>query len=39
GLAVTDEAGVVYNPLAGTWRLSDDMAVNYMVLAKAPAAA
>jgi 2-polyprenyl-6-hydroxyphenyl methylase/3-demethylubiquinone-9 3-methyltransferase len=38
GLAVTDEAGVVYNPLAGTWRLSDDMAVNYMVLAKPPAA-
>jgi len=39
GLAVTDEAGVVYNPLAGTWRLSDDMAVNYMVVAKAQAAA
>jgi 2-polyprenyl-6-hydroxyphenyl methylase / 3-demethylubiquinone-9 3-methyltransferase len=33
GLAVTDETGVVYNPLTDVWRLSPDMDVNYMVTA------
>jgi 2-polyprenyl-6-hydroxyphenyl methylase / 3-demethylubiquinone-9 3-methyltransferase len=33
GLSVTDEAGVVYNPLADRWSLSRDTAVNYMVSA------
>jgi 2-polyprenyl-6-hydroxyphenyl methylase/3-demethylubiquinone-9 3-methyltransferase len=33
GLAVTDETGVVYNPLSDAWRLSSDMDVNYMVTA------
>ncbi|MBK1795299.1 bifunctional 2-polyprenyl-6-hydroxyphenol methylase/3-demethylubiquinol 3-O-methyltransferase UbiG [Devosia sp. WQ 349] len=34
GLNVTDQSGVSYNPLSGEWRLSRDMAVNYMVLAE-----
>jgi len=34
GLKVTDEKGVVFNPLADEWRLSPDMGVNYMVLAE-----
>jgi 2-polyprenyl-6-hydroxyphenyl methylase/3-demethylubiquinone-9 3-methyltransferase len=33
GLAVTDETGVIYNPLTDQWRLSPDMDVNYMVTA------
>ncbi|WP_210493544.1 bifunctional 2-polyprenyl-6-hydroxyphenol methylase/3-demethylubiquinol 3-O-methyltransferase UbiG [Microvirga antarctica] len=33
GFAVSDETGVVYNPLNGTWSLSGDMAVNYMLTA------
>ena len=33
GLTVTDESGVVYNPLADRWSLSLDTAVNYMVTA------
>ncbi|MBN8966898.1 MAG: bifunctional 2-polyprenyl-6-hydroxyphenol methylase/3-demethylubiquinol 3-O-methyltransferase UbiG [Rhizobiales bacterium] len=33
-LAVTEEAGVVYNPLADRWSLSSDMDVNYMVIAE-----
>jgi 2-polyprenyl-6-hydroxyphenyl methylase / 3-demethylubiquinone-9 3-methyltransferase len=33
GLSVTDEAGVVYNPLADRWSLSRDTAVNYMMTA------
>lgn len=33
GLTVTDRQGVTYNPLTGTWSLSPDMAVNYMLLA------
>src|SRR3954449_3609065 len=35
-LAITDEAGVVYSPLADKWSLSPDMDVNYMVVAEAP---
>jgi 2-polyprenyl-6-hydroxyphenyl methylase / 3-demethylubiquinone-9 3-methyltransferase len=34
GLEVTDEAGVIYNPLADQWRLSDDTDVNYMMTAE-----
>jgi 2-polyprenyl-6-hydroxyphenyl methylase/3-demethylubiquinone-9 3-methyltransferase len=34
GLKVTDQSGVSFNPLSGEWRLSRDMAVNYMVLAE-----
>jgi 2-polyprenyl-6-hydroxyphenyl methylase / 3-demethylubiquinone-9 3-methyltransferase len=33
-LAITDQAGVVYNPLADRWSLSSDMEVNYMVVAE-----
>ncbi|HEX4767997.1 MAG TPA: bifunctional 2-polyprenyl-6-hydroxyphenol methylase/3-demethylubiquinol 3-O-methyltransferase UbiG [Lichenihabitans sp.] len=33
-LKVTDATGVVYNPLADSWRLSPDMGINYMVLAE-----
>ena len=38
GLRVTDEAGVVYNPLADRWSLSRDTAVNYMMTAARDAA-
>ena len=38
GLKVTDETGVTFNPLADEWRMSPDMAVNYMVLAERPGA-
>ena len=34
GLHVMDEAGVIYNPLADQWRLSDDTDVNYMMTAE-----
>jgi 2-polyprenyl-6-hydroxyphenyl methylase/3-demethylubiquinone-9 3-methyltransferase len=37
GLSLTDETGVVYNPLADRWRLAADMDVNYMVAAERPA--
>ena len=33
-LRVKDRAGVVYNPLADTWRRSSDTDVNYMILAE-----
>jgi len=36
GLRVTDEVGIVYNPLADEWRRADDMDVNYMMLAEKP---
>lgn len=36
GLKIADQTGVAYNPLADEWRLSDDMGVNYMVLAEKP---
>ena len=29
----TDLTGVAYNPLAGSWSLSRDTGVNYMLLA------
>jgi 2-polyprenyl-6-hydroxyphenyl methylase/3-demethylubiquinone-9 3-methyltransferase len=34
GLSVVEEQGVVFNPLTSTWRMSSDLAVNYMVLAE-----
>ncbi len=33
GLRVFDETGVVYNPLAGKWRLAHDMDGNYLMAA------
>jgi 2-polyprenyl-6-hydroxyphenyl methylase/3-demethylubiquinone-9 3-methyltransferase len=33
GLRRLDERGVIYNPFADEWRLSDDMDVNYMMVA------
>ncbi|MGV3573819.1 MAG: bifunctional 2-polyprenyl-6-hydroxyphenol methylase/3-demethylubiquinol 3-O-methyltransferase UbiG [Devosia sp.] len=38
GLKVTEGKGVTFNPIADEWRLSSDMAVNYMLLAERPAA-
>jgi 2-polyprenyl-6-hydroxyphenyl methylase/3-demethylubiquinone-9 3-methyltransferase len=32
-LRVFDETGVVFDPLAGKWRLAHDMDVNYMMAA------
>jgi 2-polyprenyl-6-hydroxyphenyl methylase / 3-demethylubiquinone-9 3-methyltransferase len=34
GMRVIDRAGVVYNPLAGKWRLAGDTDVNYMMVAE-----
>ena len=34
GLKIVDETGVVFHPLAGEWRKSADMGINYMVLAE-----
>jgi len=34
GLQVSDETGVIYNPLTDQWRLSSDMGVNYMLTAE-----
>ncbi|MEH2524774.1 MULTISPECIES: bifunctional 2-polyprenyl-6-hydroxyphenol methylase/3-demethylubiquinol 3-O-methyltransferase UbiG [unclassified Bradyrhizobium] len=31
---ITEQAGVVYNPLADRWSISSDMDVNYMVVAE-----
>ena len=36
GLRRLDESGVVYNVFADEWRLSDDMDVNYMMVAGGP---
>jgi 2-polyprenyl-6-hydroxyphenyl methylase/3-demethylubiquinone-9 3-methyltransferase len=33
-LTITDQSGVVFNPLADRWSLSSDMDVNYMVVAE-----
>ena len=33
GLMIDYEAGVVFNPLSNTWKLSRDMDVNYMLTA------
>jgi 2-polyprenyl-6-hydroxyphenyl methylase/3-demethylubiquinone-9 3-methyltransferase len=34
GLTLIDKAGVVFHPMAGEWRKSTDMGVNYMLLAE-----
>lgn len=34
-LTISDQSGVVYNPLTDRWGLSSDMGVNYMVVAEA----
>ena len=36
GLAVADMQGMVYNPLAGGWTASPNLAVNYIVHARKP---
>jgi 2-polyprenyl-6-hydroxyphenyl methylase / 3-demethylubiquinone-9 3-methyltransferase len=36
GLTVTDTTGVAYNPLGDSWRISRDVAVNYMMRAERP---
>jgi len=36
GLRVIDRSGIVYNPLAGKWRLSSDADVNYFMTAEKP---
>ena len=33
---LADETGVVFHPLAGEWRKSRDMGINYMLLAARP---
>lgn len=33
-LEITEQSGVIYNPLADEWLLSSDMDVNYMVIAE-----
>lgn len=33
-LGITEQSGVIYNPLADRWTLSSDMGVNYMVVAE-----
>lgn len=33
-LGITEQSGVVYNPLGDRWSLSSDMDVNYMVVAE-----
>ena len=38
GLATKEEHGVTYNPLSRQWRVSRDMAVNYMVVGQKAAA-
>jgi 2-polyprenyl-6-hydroxyphenyl methylase/3-demethylubiquinone-9 3-methyltransferase len=37
GLRVVEERGVVYNLFADSWKLSNDMDVNYMLVAEKPA--
>lgn len=37
GLSITDQTGIVFHPIADEWRLSPDMAINYIVLASRPA--
>ncbi|MFB2551447.1 bifunctional 2-polyprenyl-6-hydroxyphenol methylase/3-demethylubiquinol 3-O-methyltransferase UbiG [Ensifer soli] len=38
GMEVTARTGVFFNPLANRWALSPDMDVNYMLVARRPAA-
>ena len=34
GMRISDESGVLYNPLADRWQRTSDMDVNYMVIAE-----
>lgn len=36
GLSATETAGMVYNPLSGSWHLSADLDVNYLICAAKP---
>ena len=36
GLKVIERKGASYDPLRRTWRLSDDLSVNYLIAAKKP---
>ena len=36
GLQIDRVTGVAYNPLSGSWRLSGDLSVNYMLAARRP---
>ena len=36
GLKVTERRGVAYEPLRRSWRLSDDLSVNYLIAARKP---
>jgi 2-polyprenyl-6-hydroxyphenyl methylase / 3-demethylubiquinone-9 3-methyltransferase len=36
GLSVFERTGVVFDPLAGKWRLAHDMSVNYILAARRP---
>ena len=38
GLKVMERRGVAYDPFRRTWRLSDDLSVNYLFAAKKPRA-
>ena len=33
GMEISEITGVTYNPLADSWKLSADLAVNYMAFA------
>jgi 2-polyprenyl-6-hydroxyphenyl methylase / 3-demethylubiquinone-9 3-methyltransferase len=37
GLAVTGQAGMIYNPLTDHWRIGADLSVNYWIAAEKPA--
>lgn len=37
GMEVTDLRGMTYNPLSGDWSITDDLSVNYLLIAKYPA--
>jgi 2-polyprenyl-6-hydroxyphenyl methylase/3-demethylubiquinone-9 3-methyltransferase len=36
GLQIDRVTGAAYNPLSGSWRLSGDLSVNYMLAARRP---
>ncbi len=37
GLAETGRTGMIFNPLTGSWRIGQDLAVNYWISAEKPA--
>lgn len=37
GMQTETPVGVVFNPLSGQWKVSDDTSINYMVVARRPA--